>query len=240
MYCISPGPPLPDGLSIVAKLQRLDAQGKAKRRRAPRLPDLLRRGFPCDAHARVKPPKVHPMRTLIALCLALSLAAFAPPQPQPESPDRTQVQPPKSWIPEKKPNTDPPITALVDPPSSQQPAPRSPFAPAPAHQPSACTIEDGEFSPAFRLAVDTAQREYEAGEYDAALKSVETASLLATSDLQRYLVDMLSGQVFKSMRNRQGYEASLRSLIARDCFLVPGEREIWQQYLDELTGRTDL
>ena len=88
--------------------------------------------------------------------------------------------------------------------------------------------------------MSTAQRLYETGDYDAALKSVETASSLAKSDLQRYLIDMLKGQVFKSMRNRQGYEASLRSLIARDCFLVPGEREMWQQYLDELTGRTDL
>ncbi len=179
------------------------------------------------------------MRTLNVLCLALMLAAFAPPQPLPESPDRTQLQPPKSWIPEKKPSTDPPITALIDPPAERQaPQPRPlPGAP-PAH--SACTLESGDFSPEFKDAVDTAQRLYETGDYDAALKSVETASSLATSDLQRYLIDMLKGQVFKSMRNRQGYEASLRSLIARDCFLVPGEREIWQQHLDELTGRTDL
>jgi hypothetical protein len=183
------------------------------------------------------------MRTLgprcFALCLTVLLAGFAPPQ-RPSESDRAQLSQPKSWIPDKKPDTDPPVTALVDPPAEEQAPAPSPFAPGSTPKASACTLEQGDFSPEFRAAVDAAQDESSAGDLDAALKSVETASGLATSDLQRYLVDMLRGQIFKSMRNRQGYEAALRSLIARDCFLVPGEREIWQQYLDELTGRTDL
>jgi hypothetical protein len=184
------------------------------------------------------------MRTLgalryFAVCLAILPGGFAPPQRQSES-DRMQLsQQPKSWIPENKPDTGPPITALVDPPVEDQEAQPSPL-PGPGSRASACTLEKGDFSPEFKTAVDAAQDQHSAGDLEDALKSVETASGLATSDLQRYLVDMLRGQIFKSMRNRQGYEAALRSLIARDCFLVPGEREIWQQYLDELTGRTDL
>jgi hypothetical protein len=184
------------------------------------------------------------MRTLgalryFAVCLAILLAGFTPPQRQSES-DRMQLLQPKSWIPDKKPDTDPPMTALVDPPVEEQTIPPAPLIPGVTPQASACTLERGDFSPEFKAAVDTAQAQHAAEELDAALKSVEAASSLATSDLQRYLVDMLRGQIFKAMRNRQGYEAALRSLIARDCFLVPGEREIWQQYLDELTGRTDL
>jgi hypothetical protein len=180
------------------------------------------------------------MRTLSALGLALLLAGFSPPQRQSESLDRSQLAQPRSWIPETRPNSGPPITALVDPPAREGPSSPAPLVPGTSPQASACTFERGDFSPEFKAAVDAAQDQYAAGDNDAALKSVETASGLATSDLQRYLIDMLRGQVFKSMRNRQGYEAALRSLIARDCFLVPGEREIWQQYLDELTGRTDL
>ena len=179
------------------------------------------------------------MRTLGALCLAVLLAGFVPPQRQPES-DRSQLVQPKSWIPDSKPNMDPPITALVDPPNDKQEQQPSPFAPGFTPKASACTLEKGEFSPEFKTAVDAALAEHSAGELDRALASVDTASSLATSDLQRYLVDMLRGQIFKSMRNREGYEAALRSMIVRDCFLVPGEKEMWQQYLDELTGNTDL
>ena len=173
------------------------------------------------------------------MSLALLLAGFTPPPRQPESADQAQLALPKSWIPERKPDTDPPIIVPVDPPVPAEPV-TPPSLPGAAPEASACIAEQGDFSPEFRDAVDAAQVEHEAGDNEAALKSVETASGLATTDLQRYLVDMLRGQVFKSMRNRQGYEAALRSLIARDCFLVPGEREIWQQYLDELTGRTKL
>lgn len=178
------------------------------------------------------------MRTLSALCLAALLAGFAPPERQVES-DRAQLSQPKSWIPEKKQDAAPPITTLVDPLGKEQAEPPSSI-PGWTPRDSDCTLEKGDFSPDFKAAVDAAQEALSAGDVDQALKSTETASGFATSDLQRYLVDMLRVQIFKSKRNRQGYEAALRSMIARDCFLVPGEREIWQQYLDELTGRTDL
>ena len=178
------------------------------------------------------------MRTLSALCLAALLAGFAPPQRQAES-DRAQLSQPKSWIPEKKPDAGPPTTVLVDPPREGRLEPPSVF-PGWTPKDSPCTLEKGEFSLEFKAAVDAAQDAISSGDLELALKSADTASGFATSDLQRYLVDMLHVQIFKSKRNRQGYEAALRSMIARDCFLVPGEREIWQQYLDELTGRTDL
>jgi hypothetical protein len=178
------------------------------------------------------------MRTLCVFGLVLLLGGFTPPQRQSDLPDRTQLVLPKSWIPDRKPDTDPPII-VPGPPAAEEPeAPPSP--PGFTSEASRCVLERGDFSPEFRDAVDAAQAEHEAGDNEEALRLVETASGLATSDLQRYLVDMLRVQVFKSMRNREGNEAALRSLIARDCFIVPGEREIWQQYLDELTGRTTL
>jgi hypothetical protein len=178
------------------------------------------------------------MRTLIATGSVLLLAAFAPPQRAPDSLDGIQQGPPKSWIPDPPPKG-PPLTFETLPAEPSEPAP-DPVIPGQVKIGTECNSEKVEMSAAFSAAVDAADEQHKSGDYEAALKSADMASALANSDLQKYLVDVVRGEVFKSMRNRQGYEATLKSLISRDCFLLPGEREIWQEYLDALLGRTDL
>lgn len=178
------------------------------------------------------------MRTLIALGSVLLLAAFAPPQRAPDSVDGVQQGPPKSWIPDPPPKG-PPLTFRTLPAEPSEPAPDQ-VIPGQVKVGTECNADRVEMTAEFSAAVDAADELHKSGDFEGALKSADAASVLANSDLQKYLVDVLRGQVFKSMRNRQGYEATLKSLIARDCFLLPGEREIWQQYLDALQGRTDL
>jgi hypothetical protein len=169
------------------------------------------------------------MRTLIALGSVFLIAAFAPPQRTLDSLDGVQQGPPKG----------PPLTFNALPVEPSEPAP-DPVIPGQVKVGTECNADRVVMTAEFSAAVDAADELHKSGDYEAALKSADAAGALASSDLQKYLVDVVRGQVFKSMRNRQGYEATLKSLIARDCFLLPGEREIWQQYLDALQGRTDL